>query len=264
MAEFSDRPLTTPPLSDQYYGFFAAHHITAYLSAYVDNHVYNHRTLRDRILFSTHVAKVERTEEGGWRIFVKRRHGKGDGDGNREGDENGNRLMETIKIVDASGMTSSPNIPHFKGQNQFRNKIIHHRDFGRLGFLTTLKQSRIAVLGGAKSAADVAYSFAKANKDVSWIIREDGAGPAALMAAEGKGWYRNSNESFYTRFVAGFLPNPFKGEGWLGRFMRAMGVERWVVGRFWERVDREHRREADYGRLEGRGMGFGELEPDTP
>lgn len=43
------------------------------------------------------------------------------------------------------------------------------------------KVQRFAVLGGAKSAADVAYASAKAGKKVHWIIRASGNGPAALF-----------------------------------------------------------------------------------
>ena len=37
-----------------------------------------------------------------------------------------------------------------------------------------------------------------------------------------------------------------------------------MVRKFWEGVDRENMIVADYGRGEGREMGFANLEPDTP
>ncbi len=112
----------------------------------------------------------------------------------------------------------------------------------------------------------MAYAAAKAGKTVSWIIREEGNGPAAFLAAEGKGPYRNANESFYTRFVASWLPNPFR----FGlptrteQILHGTGVGRWMVRKLWESVDAKSRKKADYGRDEGRENGFANLEPDTP
>jgi len=248
MAEFSDRPmLPPPPLEDQYYGFFPARYVTAYLEAYVNNHIYNGRTLRDRIELNVQVRKIERTSGDRWRISCR-----------------GGREIEASKLVDATGMTSLPNIPQLRGEEEFRGKMVHHKDFGRLGDLRTVKGQNLVVLGGGKSAADVAYSAVKAGKSVSWIIRENGAGPAALLAAEGKWPYANSNEGFYTRFVAAFLPNPFKEESYLSVFLHRTRVGRWLVRSMWEGIDKDQRRKVDYRRVEGREKGFDNLEPDTP
>lgn len=161
-------------------------------------------------------------------------------------------------------MTSQPNLPSLPGLETFQGLSLHHKDFGQSDFLTDASRQHVAVLGGAKSAADVAYMAAKAGKTVSWIIREEGSGPAAFLACEGKGPYRNSNEGFYNRFVGSFLPCPFGGATFLPRALHRSRVGRWVVGRFWDGVDSEHRRTANFGREEGRKMGFGNLEPDTP
>ena len=122
------------------------------------------------------------------------------------------------------------------------------------------------MLGGGKSAADVAYAAAKAGKTVSWIIREEGNGPSAFFGAKGKGPYKNSNEGFYNRFVASWLPNPFRlgRPSWAERALHGTGVGRWVVRKFWERVDKGNRMDADFRREEGREMEFSNLEPDTP
>lgn len=247
MTEFSDRPMNPPPLEDQYYGFFPARYVTAYLESYVDNHVYSGRSLRDRIEFKVHVDKIERTTYGTWLIF-----------------HSGDSELETSKLIDATGMTSLPNIPRLTGEKDFLGKMVHHKDFGRLGDLRTVKGQHFAVLGGGKSAADVAFSAAKAGKTVSWIVRENGGGPAALLSAEGKGPYANSNESFYNRFVATFLPNPFGEKSYLSMFLHGTRVGRWFVRTLWDGIDKDQRKKADYWRAEGREMGFNNLEPDTP
>jgi hypothetical protein len=48
------------------------------------------------------------------------------------------------------------------------------------------------------------------------------------------------------------------------RFLHGSKVGRWMVRKMWERVDRENRKKADFGRDEGRENGFASLEPDTP
>ncbi|KAK0507822.1 hypothetical protein JMJ35_009711 [Cladonia borealis] len=247
MAEFSDRPMSPPPEQDQYYGFFRAHYLTKYLEAYVSDHIYNSQSIRQRIAFNVKVEGVEKTEDRLWTVTCR----------------NGAQI-KTAKLIDATGMTSIPNMPHVPGQEGFRGLLIHHKDFGQSTFLDDPKKKNIAVLGGAKSAADVVYAAAKAGKNTSWIIRKEGAGPAALLSAEGRGPYLNSNESFYTRLVAGFLPNPFNNTSWLKRFLHGTAIGRWLVKRLWDGVDIDNRKKADYKRAEGREMEFENLEPDTP
>ena len=247
MAEFSDRPMSPPPERDQYYGFFPAHYLTEYLEAYVSDHIYNNQSIRERVAFNVKVKRVEKTEDRLWTVTWS--------DGTQ---------IKTSKLIDATGLTSRPNMPHVPGQEAFQGTLIHHKDFGQSTFLKDPTKKNIAVLGGAKSAADVAYAAAKAGKNVSWIIRKDGAGPGALLSAEGRGPYVNSNESFYTRLVAGFLPNPFNKTSWLKRFLQGTAMGRWLVKQLWDGVDSKNRKKADFKRAEGLEMGFENLEPDTP
>ena len=246
MAEFSDRPMSPPPLEDQYYGFFPARYVTEYLEAYANDHIYNNVTLRDRIKFNVHVENIDRIDAS-WIISCQ-----------------GNVKLRTARLIDATGMTSSPNVPDLPGRKDFQGRILHHKDFGQLGNLEEVKGHRFAVFGGGKSAADVAYAAAKAGKHVSWIIREAGNGPAAFLSAKGRGPYGNSNESFYTRFVASFLPNPFCKDRYLSRLLHGTLLGSWIVGRVWNAIDRGHRRKVDYHRAEGKKTGFNKLEPDTP
>ena len=246
MAEFSDRPMKPPPSEDQYYGFFPARYVTEYLESYFDDHEYNDLTIRDRIKFNCKVSNVEKTAA----LWVISRH-------------NGPEIRAP-KLIDATGMTSTPNLPHLKGQEDFEGKLLHHKNFGQLGRLEEVPGQKWAVFGGGKSAADVAYAAAKAGKDVSWIIRENGGGPAAFLSAEGRGPYANSNESFYTRFVASFLPNPFSKGSYISRFLHRTWLGSRIVAMVWAAIDRDHRKKVDYQRVEGKGNGFAKLEPDTP
>ena len=249
MAEFSDRPMTPPPPEDQYYGFFPAKYTAEYLEAYVDDHVYNGQTIRDRVLFKAPVQHAEKGSDGLWTLS----HSDG-------------RTLKTRKLIEATGMTSQPYIPKLPGADSFQGLSLHHKDFGQSSFLADPEKKHIVILGGAKSAADVAYAAAKAGgKTVSWIIREDGNGPAALFAAQpASPRYANSNEGFYNRYMACFLPNPFGIKSLLARLLQGTRLGRWYVSRLWDGFDKGLRAFNNYKREEGKEMGFENLEPDTP
>ncbi|KAL8647370.1 MAG: hypothetical protein Q9226_006458, partial [Calogaya cf. arnoldii] len=257
MAEFSDRPMTTPP--EQYYGFFPGKYTTSYLESYVDNHTYSGQTIRDRILFNScveSITKMQSPETAGgaqWEIIY-----------------DDNRKIHTRKLIDATGMTSQPHIPTIPGSSGFRGITLHHKSFGHSQALLLKDPSvqNICIIGGAKSAADVAYACAKApfERKIHWIIREDGNGPSAFFAAPAMtSQYANSNEGFYNRFLASFLPNRFGNKwGWLKWLLQRTFLGRWYAKRLWDGFDEGLREFHDYQREEGKATGFANLEYNTP
>ncbi|KAL9005229.1 MAG: hypothetical protein Q9188_001989 [Gyalolechia gomerana] len=255
MAEFSDRPMTPPPEEDQFYGFFPGRYTTAYLESYVDDHNYAGQSIRDRILFNTSVDAVFRAREPGvqWTIVY-----------------NTNRKIRTSKLIDATGMTSQPKIPNIPGSSGFKGRTLHHKSWGQEQSVLLKDPSvqSICIVGGAKSAADVAYACAKAlgEKKIHWVVREDGNGPSAFFAASAMtARYANSNEGFYNRFLTGFLPNQFGQKwGWLKWVLQGTAFGRWYVRRLWDGFDEGLRASLDYQRQEGKHMGFANLEYDTP
>ena len=266
MAEFSDRPMTPPPAEDQYYGFFPAKYSTAYIESYVDDHIYAGRSIRDRVLFESRVDSVTKFQPSEhvdsstesrpkWTITYNTHH-----------------KIYASKLIDATGMTSQPQIPSLPGASDFQGKTLHHKSFGQeeSSLLADPSAQNICILGGAKSAADVAYAFAKSNgqkeKNVHWIIREDGNGPSAYFGVQPvSNRYANSNEGFYNRFLAGYLPNAF-GRRWsLWKWLlQGTMVGRWSVARLWDGFDKGLRGLMNYQREEGKEVGFANLEPDTP
>ena len=248
MAEFSDRPMALPPPDDDYWGFFPAKYTTAYLEAYVDNHIYNGQTIRDRIIFEAPVKRIEKTSEGSWAVFHSDGHS-----------------LQTKKLIDATGMTSKPYVPELPGSKTFQGLRLHHKAFGQSTFLSDPTKKHVVVLGGAKSAADVAYASAKAGKTISWIVREDGNGPAAFFAPQPVNQrYANSNEGFYNRYLASFLPNPFGSKSFLSMILHGTWFGRIYLKRLWDGFDMGLRGVMNYHREEGKEMGFANLEPDTP
>lgn len=247
MAEFSDRAMRPPPKEDQYFGFFPARYVTEYLESYVNDHVYDSKTLRERIIFNVTVQHVKKSE-GYWIVTCDGSVGS----------------VRAPKLIDATGMTSLPNIPPIPGQAEFRGLAIHHKEFGRSRLLENPSIQNIAVIGGSKSAADVAYAAAKDGKTVSWVIRKNGSGPSALFPVEASGPYANSNEQIHTRLMGLFLPSPLGKAGVLSRFLQRTTFGRWLVRKIWAGTDRDVRAQCDFNRKEGKKNGFQNLEPDTP
>ncbi|KAL8881934.1 MAG: hypothetical protein Q9198_000967 [Flavoplaca austrocitrina] len=257
MAEFSDQPMTPP--TEQYYGFFPGKHTTAYLESYVDNHIYSGQTIRDRILFNSivdcivEIPQPDSAEGAHLEITY-----------------NTTQKIRTSKVIDATGMTSQPRVPTLPGSFDFKGKTLHHKSFGQSQALLLKDPSvqSICIIGGAKSAADVAYACAKSplERNIHWIIRQDGNGPSAFFAAPAMTErYANSNEGFYNRFLASFLPNRFGNRwGWLKWLLQRTMPGRWYAKRLWDGFDIGLRAFHEYHREKGKEKGFANLEYDTP
>lgn len=254
--EFSDMKLEDVPDSDVRHGFFTAKYVSRYLEEYVATRVYNHKPLADRICVSSRVRTLTKAD-GHWLLDVV----------SSEHVRASYSQYRAHRVIDATGLTSTPNIPSISNQQSFQGLFIHHKDFGRNQekILSSSGPSRIVVVGGAKSAADVAYASALAGKNVTWIIRRTGSGPAAFVAAKGRGLYKNSNESFYTRLTSNFLVSFFMDESKtrLGRFLYGTALGRRVIQMVWKSINTSVRALANYDRTDGKANGFHNLRPDT-
>jgi len=246
MAEFSDGPLTTLPEEDNYYDFFPARYVTACLERYIDSHVYNGQSLRSRIDFACRVEEVKKSASS-WIISCSQ----------------GSITIETARLIVATGLTSMPSMPVLPNQDAFNAPIIHQKDFAQSAYLDSVNMTKFSVLGGGKSAADIVYTAAKRGKNVSWIIRKRGGGPAAHAPAKGNAIYRNANELLYNSFSSSFSPSVFQST-WLSRFLHQSRLGRPITSWVWSKIDRQYRETADYGRADGEKTGFALLEPDTP
>ena len=253
MARFSDLPLQEPPREEIFYGYFPAKYVTSYLESYVDQPRAGGTTIRQKILFNSKVDHIDYSSTiQQWTT--------------RYSIEGNSRSLQSPKLVIAAGLTSRPNTPALAGRDVFEGSSIHHVDFASSSILSDEQVRHIAVMGGAKSAADVAYAAAKAGKRVSWIIRRSGSGPAHMVAAKGNGPYRNSNESLYNQLAASLTPSIWNGYNKLSNFLHRTGFGRFMVGWIWRAADADLRRSANYhgrDKQDGRVNGFANLEPDT-
>lgn len=251
MVGFSDIPLILPSDAPTYYDIFEAKYVTRYLEDYVDNHVYDGVSLRNRIVFGHRVQTIDKIE-GAWTIRSK---GSGDAE----------LMVKSSKIVVATGNTSFPNMPSLPSQKDFAGPILHHKDFGKASqsILNDPKYKHIAVLGGGKSATDMVYESVKRGKVVSWIIRKSGEGPALFFHAPGKGRYRNSTESGATRLGAALGASSFMPHLWLPRIIHRSGIAKYYLTKTAQDADQQCRDLAAYQTREGALAGFHNLESNT-
>ncbi|KAL9606455.1 MAG: hypothetical protein Q9179_000371 [Wetmoreana sp. 5 TL-2023] len=176
MLGYSDVPVTIPPDARSFYGCIEAKYVTKYLEDYIDSHIYNGSSLRSRIHYGQNVENIEKRND----IWVATtRHF-----------EQGLREFRGSKLVVATGLTSLPYMPAFLQQpGSFKSPICHHKQFGEISktLLRTSECKNVAVFGAGKSATDMVYESVKKGKNVSWIIRKDGEGPAFFFTAPGRG-----------------------------------------------------------------------------
>ncbi|KAI9728226.1 MAG: monooxygenase [Chrysothrix sp. TS-e1954] len=247
IAEFSDRPMSGVPKEDTFYGFYKAKYLTRYLEDYVtDCGATRKISLSESVVLNARVKELVKTRDT-WSVLI---------DGHTQ-------RYTSPKVIDATGLTSIPYKPSLKGLDAFQGITIHHKGFGRSRVLEDAECRDVVVFGGAKSAADIAFAAAKAGKKVSWVIRRSGNGPSAFVPAKGQAIYRNSNESFYTRFVGAFLASRFEKRSWLSSCLHCSKIGRRIFWRIWNRINQRALHEADYEREDGRGHGFHNLNPDT-
>ena len=101
MSGFSDTTLTLPPDAENYHDIFESKYVTKYLESYVDEHMYNGRTLRDRICFGIRVRQMEKLDDS-WTVLAQ--HNKKE-----------DKIFRSAKLVIATGHTTIPNMPVLPG-----------------------------------------------------------------------------------------------------------------------------------------------------
>ena len=252
MLGFSDVPITLPPDAPSFYGCIEAKRVTNYLEDYTKNHVYEGTSLESRIYFGYRVEKTEKFYHG-WKVSARDLRG-------------GLREFRSSRIVVATGLTSSPHMPIFPDSREnFKSPIYHHKHFGKVSknLLETDECKNVVVLGAGKSATDMVYESVKKSKNVSWIIRRNGEGPALFFSAPGGRRYENSTEAGATRLSALFSPSSFMPSlclSWL--------IHRTTIGINYlhskiVKGDQSCRDAAGYRSRKGATESFKHLEPNT-
>ena len=190
--------------------------------------------LVDKISLETRVTKIERLvpDGTGWRLQIR---------GQEEA------ILETSKLIVASGVSSEPYIPNFP-RIRYTMPIMHSAEIGpRLDEIQSAEIRRVVVLGAAKSAYDTVFLLLQAGKQVDWIIRKDGSGPLAIMPPKLLGLL-NTVDTMATRFLACFSPAILQTEGPWYWFLQRSSVGQTITALFWRNLTRVAEMQAGYSR----------------
>lgn len=214
--EFPDFPM------GEKYGVKPLGHIPgAVLNRYLTDFA-KHYGIYERMQFNSTVSLVECTEAG-WTLTVT--------------DENGEKKVDTAKLILATGLTSTPNMPHYAGSEKFDRPLFHAKDFCRRA--DELKGARnVVVVGGAKSAYDVAYAMVESGATVDLVIRPDSNGPVWIAPRHVTPLKHRIDTILNVRALSWFSPCPWgheDGYGFVRRFLEKTSVGRALVKGFWSR-----------------------------
>ena len=226
--EFSDFPM-----DEKTFGVKPGQHIPGavvhrYLSMYAEKH-----DIFKRIRFGRKVNCVERMEGGGWKVTSL----TAQKDLAIKGEEAENESIMAHKLVIATGLTSQPFLPIFKGSESFDAPIFHAKDLCINAEQTAKPGNHIVVFGGSKSGFDVAYAHVTAGATVDWIIRESGAGPVWMAPAYVTPLKQRLEKLVGIRFLSWLSPciwGDNDGFGEVRKLLHNTKIGRWVVDRFWD------------------------------
>lgn len=216
-------------MSEEVYGVSYGQHIpAAVLHQYLTDFAKKFGVF-ERVRFQTKVTAIEAVEAtGGWRVHTTSLKPESNGE---------TTTFETEKLIVASGLTSEPNLPRYKGQETFTSEFFHAKDFCRKADVVKTAKTAV-VVGGGKSALDCAYALATdpGAATVHLIIRPRGDGPLWLAPAFVTPFKRMMEELLATRFLTWFSPTIFGGEdgyGGVRNFLHGSRLGRALVKGFW-------------------------------
>ncbi|KAJ5918463.1 hypothetical protein N7466_010455 [Penicillium verhagenii] len=189
-----------------------------YLQRYAEDH-----NLLPHIRFNTFVTQVNRDHSsGGWLLTLR----------------DSSEIIKTAKLLVAPGVTSIPNMPDIPGiePDTARVPVVHSMDLGRsFSDLENPEIKKVIVVGAAKSAYDAVYLLLTMGKEVTWVIRENGAGPLAILPSTLLGIWTSIGVAS-TRLMTGLSPSILNTDGYLYWIFQKHHFGRWLTGRFWDTV----------------------------
>ncbi|KAE8371650.1 hypothetical protein BDV26DRAFT_298610 [Aspergillus bertholletiae] len=209
------------PMSEDIYGVKPNDHIPAHiLHRYLTNYAKHFRVF-ERVIFNTSVDTIEKSPSGGWNVHSV--------------SEQGSTVLETKRLILATGLTSLPNMPTYLGQDIFNAPLFHAKDFCSQS--ETLQTSKnVTVVGGAKSAFDVSFAYVQAGVTVDLVIRPDGNGPVWLCPPFVTPLKKKMEELLHTRCLTWFSPVPWGEEDGFSlprKFLHGTQIGRALVHNFW-------------------------------
>jgi dimethylaniline monooxygenase (N-oxide forming) len=242
---FSDVKFEPPEGEVDDQDFYMARTMADYLDGYANQHEYSGTSLRDRIHFGIRITELERLSSG-WMLHCT--------------SVDGTVSFKANKVLVATGSTSVHNMPEFKSRDTFGGPIVHTLDYGRSKIYERKDIDQIAIVGGGKSAADMAYESVKAGRRVKWIVRKSGKGPGSFLSPKVQvGSIKSPAELALVRFFPSILVLPgLQKAGLWQRFLYNTRLGAWVLEKVRQsindqslllrdvRIDREQRRRSSF------------------
>lgn len=211
------------PMDEETYGVKPNTHIPGTVLHRYLTDFSKHYGFHDHIRFKTSVDLVERkTDSDGWALTVT--------------SPEGSRKIQASKLILATGLTSTPNMPSYKNAETFGAPIIHAKEFCKQApTLTSVKKA--IVVGGAKSAFDVAYALVHSGAQVDLIVRPTGNGPVWISPPFVTPFKKRLDQLLNVRWMTWFSPCPWgDSDGFSGirNFLHGTAIGRFVVNTFWK------------------------------
>lgn len=212
------------PMDAKTYGIKPGQHIPGhvihrYLSDYAKK-----TGIFSRTRFDTKVLEVSKAFDGeGWVLKT---------------DSSDLATLSTRKLVIATGLTSTPFTPGFTGADTFAESglLIHSRDFNKHTDRLFSKATSVTVLGGSKSAWDVAYACATRNVPVNLVIRSSGQGPtwmAPPYVTPVKAWLEKLVHRRFLTWLSPCIWGDEDGYSSVRNFLHDTWAGRKIVDAFW-------------------------------
>lgn len=232
MFEYSCYPMEKLSKDKMFYNYFPGSHVTEYLEAFSVHKTYSEKTLQERIVFNSPVTRISKGDKV-WIIST-----------------NSKTSFTCRKLIIATGLTSTPNLPTFS-KDSFTPPIIHTRSLAaNISLLSNPSINNVVVIGGSKSAFDAVQILHSLNKSVTWVIRTTGQGPAFLAAPNAPWPLHSSHEIISMRLVAKMSPCIFEPADNWAKFCHGNKLGIWLVDAVWSFVDWLWKHVAEFDRDE--------------
>lgn len=194
------------------YSDISGDQIAKYLETYAEKF-----HLLERCKLDTRVVKIDRDGESGpWKLFTQATNQP----------EAVAEELRCTNLILALGHEDVPKFPEELDTSKYTGTLFHARDLNKRHdeIVNDENIKDVTVVGGHKTAFEVASNMGFAGKKVNWLIREDGMGPGQLVMDRPDG-KKHMAEGLSTRVVSFLAPSFYSPHRWITHFL--YGGENW-------------------------------------
>lgn len=197
--------------------------VTKYLETYAEK-----LRLPERCRFNPQVVRIERDADlGPWKLITR-------------SSTNPNAELEELrrtKLIVSTGHECVPNFPSDLDTRKFTGTVFHAKEIGKRHdeIIKDENIKNITVVGGNKSAFEIAANMGLAGKRVNWLIREDGGG-AGMMIVDRPDGKKHGMKGMTARAVSSLSTSFYAPDKWITRFLYGgkNWFGRWFSVWFWK------------------------------